>query len=343
MYISYGEEKVTKRTLSWEFDHLTSLLSFPDFPFPLTATYPIAVPGFENVRLKDESSNLTGTHKDRMAWEIVTVYRTMLLARKKVSPSESLPHFSLISSWSAAYAIQTLLQRYALPALKVLVDSKMDKKVIKILKEKGCEIYTTELSAKRLTTEDILRLTHNPDGFDITSLEALEPWRRFYEWLSYEIMNISPDYCFVPCGTGHLYETLLNTMKKEISSWSPDPRFTGSMDRLRQCHCIAVSSDNARTQAEKLYSHFSPFNNLSDQQIRFYKSMGCCGSHSGIYHLDETYLHEALQIAKKLQIRCEASGIAWLAMMLQMKHTIPRDKKVLIINTGRSAYMDLLE
>jgi len=59
----------------------------PEFPphhpkFPATPTYRIKVPGFTDVWLKDESVNPTGTHKDRMAWEIVVTYRDFLLAKK---------------------------------------------------------------------------------------------------------------------------------------------------------------------------------------------------------------------------------------------------------------------
>lgn len=59
----------------------------PEFPFekpifPATHTYQIQVPGFINVWLKDESTNPTGTHKDRMAWEMVVSYRDFLQAKK---------------------------------------------------------------------------------------------------------------------------------------------------------------------------------------------------------------------------------------------------------------------
>lgn len=52
----------------------------PEFPsdkpeFPATPTYKIEVPGFSNVWLKDESYNCTGTHKDRLAWEMIVTYK----------------------------------------------------------------------------------------------------------------------------------------------------------------------------------------------------------------------------------------------------------------------------
>jgi len=59
----------------------------PEFPpdnpkFPATPTFKIKFPNFSNVWLKDESVNPTGTHKDRMAWEIIVTYHYFLLAKK---------------------------------------------------------------------------------------------------------------------------------------------------------------------------------------------------------------------------------------------------------------------
>src|SRR3989338_11239924 len=84
--------------------------SKPEFPpenprFPATPTYKIRVPGFSNVWLKDEGLNPTGTHKDRMAWEIIVTYSDFLLAKKRGQVSGHLPAMSIISSGSAAIAI----------------------------------------------------------------------------------------------------------------------------------------------------------------------------------------------------------------------------------------------
>lgn len=99
----------------------------PEFPiddpkFPATPTYKIEVPGFSNVWMKDESVNPTGTHKDRMAREIVVTYRDFLLSKKRGLLPGALPQASIISSGSAAYAIQSRLKKFNLPRIKVLVD-----------------------------------------------------------------------------------------------------------------------------------------------------------------------------------------------------------------------------
>src|SRR3989338_4469631 len=213
----------------------------PEFPpedpkFPATPTYKINVPGFTNVWLKDESRNPTGTHKDRMAWEIIVTYRDILLAKRRGQIKGELPTMSVISSGSAAIAIQTQLKKYSLPHLKVLVDYTLGKDIIEAMRSIGCEISKTDLAKKPLHSREILDLTHNLQGLDITSSEALDPTTRFYDWMSYEIINSSPQYCFIPFGTGNLYENILNITKREVSTENHDPRFYGRVSILRRCN-----------------------------------------------------------------------------------------------------------
>ena len=316
----------------------------PEFPpnrpkFPATPTYKIKVPGFSNVWLKDESFNPTGTHKDRMAWEMVVSYRDFLLAKKRGQIKGPLPQMSIISFGSAAVAIQSQLKKYKLPNLKVLIDRKFIEPItLKVLKKLGCEIYETDLAKKSLSWKEILILTHNQTGFDITSNEALDPTTRFYDWMSYEIINNSPDYVFIPFGTGNLYENILNINKKEVSSRNHDPRFKGDVEKLRKCNFLGVTTNNPYSKAEKLYSPHLPFVHYDEQWIKLYRTAGFCGPESDVHLLKEEYLDEALQIAKSQKINCEPSGIAGLALMLQLQDRLPKDKKMLIVNTGKTKY-----
>jgi hypothetical protein len=70
--------------------------------------------------------------------------------------------------------------------------------------------------------------------------------------MSYEIINSSPDYCFVPFGTGNLYENTLNINKKEVSSENHDPRFSGDVDILRGCNFIGATTSNPNSKADKI-------------------------------------------------------------------------------------------
>ena len=312
----------------------------PEFPadapkFPATPTYQIAVPGFSNVWLKDESYNLTGTHKDRMAWEIVVTYRAFLLAKERGQFTGELPHMSIISAGSAATAIQTQLAKYGLPNLKVLVDVHTAESTIAHLKKLGCDIYSTDLSKQAYGWREILALTNNNDGLDITSGEALDPNTRFYDWLSYEILNSNADYCFIPFGTGNLYENILNRAKNEVSTDKHDPRFTGDAVQVSHCNFMGATTSNPNTKAVKLYSPHLPFVHFDEQWMRLYRTAGYCGSKSDVYQVQEQYVDEAIALAESQGIQCEPSGIAGLALLLQMKKQLPTDAKMLIVNTGK--------
>lgn len=339
MALSKQEEKILKSiVVASENDP-----NKPEFPpenpkFPATPTYQITVPGFSNVWLKDESVNPTGTHKDRMAWEIIVTYRDFLLAKKRGQIQGDLPHMSIISSGSAAVAIQTALRKYGLPNLKVLIDASVNGVIKEHLRKRGCELYETDLNKHVLGWREILTITENLNGFDITSAEALDPTTRFYDWMSYEIINSSPDYCFIPFGTGNLYENILNINKREVSTQNHDPRFKGDIDKLRGCNFFGVTSNNPKTKVEKLYSPHLPFVHYDEQWIRLYKYAGYCGPQSNVYVVKEQFIDEALEIAKANNVNCEPSGIAGLALLMQMKDKISKDAKILIVNTGKTKY-----
>ncbi|MCB0325250.1 MAG: PLP-dependent lyase/thiolase [Bdellovibrionales bacterium] len=313
----------------------------PEFPpneprFPATPTRQIEVPGFSNVWLKDESVNPSGTHKDRMAWEIIRTYRDFLRAKEAGFADGPLPEMSIISHGSAAIAIQQLLRLYGLPNLRVIVDVSLPRLRADILQQIGCRVYEVDLAHRTLYWQDVLRITENPTGMDITSSAALDPTSRFYDWMAYEILNECPTYCFVPFGTGNLFENIFNVLKHEVMADVPDPRLKVDINQARRCNILAATIQNMNSKACSLYSSRLPYVNYSEHWMRFYRKLGCCGPDSGVKILDEEYLDHALQIAADQGIRCEAAGIAGLALMLQRQDRLPRDQKMLLINTGRT-------
>lgn len=318
----------------------------PEFPphapqFPATESYQIRVPEFSNVWLKDESSNRhSGTHKDRLAWEVIIIYRDFLLAKKQGKLHGALPQFSIISAGSAATAIGRMLSTYNLPQLKVLVDSNVDAHIYQSLKASHCEIFQTDLSKKELSPQEILALTNNRNGFDLTSNQGVSLEIGNYDWMSYEIINQSPDYVFVPFGTGILFKKLLEINKREVScsEHEHDRRFRGSAKILSNCNFVGSTSNNPKTKADKLYSPHLPFTKIDEAWIKFYIQAGYCGPQTGIQIVHEEFIDQALTLAHQQNINCEASGIAGLALMLQIADTLPKDKKMLIINTGKLKY-----
>jgi len=337
MTLSHQEEKILKSIVIGSENNPLK----PEFPpkkpsFPATPTIPIEVPGFSNVWLKNESVNPTGTHKDRLAWEMVVTYHDLLLAKKRGQLKGDLPQMSIISSGSAAIAVQSMLSKYKLPALKVLVDLNISQKLVVSMEKIGCEIFKTDLSRKPLLTREILSITQNPNGIDITSDESLGPNTRFYDWLSYEIINNSPDYCFIPFGTGNLYENILNINGKEVSTKEHDPRFKGDVSVLQECNFFGATTNNPKSKADKLYSPHLPFVHFDEQWIKFFKKAGFCGKKSNVFNVQEIFLDKALKIAQAQKVNCESSGIAGLALLFQIQKEIPKDKKILIVNTGKT-------
>lgn len=313
----------------------------PEFPpdkprFPATPTYRIIYNGFTKLFVKDESFNPTGTHKDRLAWELVCQYRHFLEAKQNGHVHGPLPQFSMISSGNAAMAIGTAFQRYGLPKLRALIDIRTPKKVVRLLQSRHCEVFMTDLSIATLTVKDILRLTHNPHGFDVTSNDGLDRSTVFYDWLSFEIIKNNPDYILCPFGTGELYENICNVLKREAQKTSaPDPRLHIATDRLGKIHVIGATVDRADTIADKLYAPHLPFSHFSEQWLRFYRDSGYIGARSGVYIVDEQWIERAYEWMQKKGIRCEPSGAAGMAYLMQHERTFPKTKKIVVVNTGK--------
>ncbi|MEK6973242.1 MAG: PLP-dependent lyase/thiolase [archaeon] len=312
----------------------------PEYPpwnprFPTTPTYKIKIPGFNEVLLKDESKNPTGTHKGRLAWEIVCWYKSFLEAKKLGAINTELPQFSVISSGNSAYALAYFLQKFDLPKPKILIDINTKKSIIDFLRKQYCELYFTDLSRKALESREILALTENRNGFDITSNNALEPASIFYDWMSFEIINNAPNYVLLPFGSGDLFTNICNCIKKQIVANKKDPRLMVDINKLRTCNIIGATVNIPTTKADKLYSPHLPFVHFDEHWLAFYKKFGYIGESSGVSIVSEEHLEEAIDMAKQLGVECEPSGIAGLAYLLQNKQRLPKNKRILIVSTGK--------
>ena len=188
--------------------------------------------------------------------------------------------------------------------------------------------------------EDIKRLTENWNGIDITYRETLDPnLDNYYDWMSYEIINQEPNYCFIPFGTGDLFINILNIVKKEYFNsflHNSDPRYTGSIETLKECNFFGATTSNKKTILDKLYSSFLPTYNEYVKFINELISYSCVGEKTSIRQLEETFVKQAIDLASDQNITFEPSGIAGLALLLQTKREIPRDAKILIVNTGKT-------
>jgi len=351
----------------------------PEFPshhasFPSTPTIPMSISIFKNkdtlknanfsnftfglikkmlenheifhdtIWYKDESINPNGTHKDRMAWEIYLWYDSQI--KKQINtPGQkiSLKSLSLISSGSAAYSVQQILRDRGLPSLRVLMDNKTSKKLIDFLKENDCKIYLTDLDKKEYNSKDILSLTDNINGLDLTYSSEFDINREvYYDWLSYEVLNQNPNWIFVPFGTGELYKNIIKRNSKEIDKKISSKRFFGNKKILMNCNFMGAANCNKGSKMRMLYSKFQnkTIDTVNKDLVKLLNSKSHCGNKSSVINVNEKYLNVAIEIANYFNLRFEPSGISGLGLFFQMLDleniSIKKNDKIIIVNTGKS-------
>ncbi len=319
----------------------------PEFPpfsprFPATPHFEITVPSLgREVIIKDESRNFTGSHKDRMAWEIVVFYKDIIQdLLDPRSRTTDLPSASIISNGSAAMAIQLMLRCYGLPPLKVLIDKNPELAPVEAtLKRVGCEVFKVDLVEKELDSADVLALTRNPDGFDLTARNLVDPNRRtYYDWLAYEILNCGAKHIYIPVGTGDLFVNLLTILRDELLEVANDRRLEGGSPSIRDLSLYGATSDDPKTRMDKLYAPHRPTRVEVDRVLSEMREAGQCNERSGIFHVNEKVVSEALNVAAINKVHADASGIAGLSLLLEQHYNgeldIPNEDKILIVNTG---------
>ncbi|WAK01608.1 pyridoxal-phosphate dependent enzyme [Methylobacter sp. YRD-M1] len=262
----------------------------------------------------DESRNPSGTHKDRMAATVAKIYRSILKHNKNL-------RLSLISSGSAAYAIQTAFNALSLPPLKVLIDKTREE--IHILKQIGCEIYVTDLESRMLTPTDILEITNNAGGIEITSNMAIRPYETYYTNLVSYLAGFNSGYIFLPYGSGHLYGSFL---------------FCEVFEEPSTVHIIGGKTHLKHSKADKLYAPYNPFSVVDINFINTKIAMQKIGQYSSIIEFTEESLLEAILIAKRNNFDVEPSALGGLAIMIEMfkQSSLSRIDRKLVLLTGKS-------
>ena len=292
--------------------------------------------------LKDESINPTGTHKDRMAWEIYLWYENEI--KRQINSPEgkiALKSLSLISTGSAAYAIQDLLSKKGLPNLRVLMDRGTNKELINSLQEKDCKIYLCDLDSTALNSKEILEKTDNINGIDITYGREFDALRViYYDWLSYEVLNQNPDWVFIPFGTGDLFTNVISTNSREMDKKVASKRFFGNKQILSKCNFIGAANNRKSSKMKMLYSAFQ--NKAIDTMNRKITNLiekSHCSKTSRVIVVKEKYLDSAIEIAEYFALNFEPSAISGLGLFLQLSDNndihIKSNEKVIFINTGK--------
>ncbi|MES2442496.1 MAG: pyridoxal-phosphate dependent enzyme [Pseudomonadota bacterium] len=349
--------------LKWQREHLEALLRLipvpgpdidptrPEFPatnprYPATPIHEVTVKGRE-IMIKDESWNWTGSHKDRWAWEHLLVYRQKLLdelhtAELHHSRYIDVPQMSVISNGSAAFALQALLRLWSMPPLKVLVaKGRINPRYVKALKSIGAEVYEREeVDTKELFGPDICELTENPrNDMDITRKDISDSVAiKYYDWLVCEVLLKRPRYIFCPVGTGDLFFSIVKFIERELSGDRPrDLRIKRLKDEdLTGITILGATTERKTSNMDKLYARWRPSLDFVKASVSDLVARGKLGPQSRIYNVEDNYAIDACEVAQSLGINTEFSGIAGLALFLEMmeKNEIPYNKSIMVINTG---------
>ncbi len=256
----------------------------------------VTLPKIGKAIIVDESENPTGTHKDRLAESVLEFYLRILAARGAGNWKRPLPPLSVISSGSAAYAIQTALHTVGLPDLRVLYDKRhLDPRVEDSLQKIGCEMHPTDLSKKFIGSQELLKLTDNREGFVATSKKLTNGcYTRIAKRILHEVAGggyyekddagmlqetrgvpcmwpqsaFTPAVVVSPFGTGRLLEDIIEISKIVVEAANFDLDHSQQERRcfntgdayntavLRQCSFIGATTINPKSRATKLYAPF---------------------------------------------------------------------------------------
>ncbi len=318
--------------------------------------------GYGLVHVKDESnlnSNPTGTIKDRPAWELTAEYRkfaSTLFERMKTGTlargiwSVPVPRFSCITAGNVGRAISYVYRKYGLPPMKLLLDVSTPASRLEVLRKLHADIYLTDLSRnvferdedrkrRAYTPEEILTLTNNRHGIDITSAAIMLPHMVFYDWHVHEAFNANPDEIYVPYGSGRLWENYLTWQRLTVHNESTgrrDPRLRVPVGRVAGMSILGAEPLEQNSSADKLTKSFNPFTIFNDQDAIAMGALCFTGEATWTYRVPEERIKQAYRLLGK-HLPTEPSAAAGLALYLHRfdEGLVDPRKKILIVNTGK--------
>lgn len=323
----------------------------PEFPhhsprFPATGEAKLDLGAFE-IQIKDESRNPTGSHKDRWAWEKLLRYRDRIEQELERAPATSkkitIPVLAMISAGSAAMALQSLLRLYGLPSLRVVLDKnrgRTPQALIDKLEAIGAKIELIDLDEQELSSDRLLEIFGcNPlFDIDVTSRDADSPFEQsYYDWLTYEILAMQPDYIFVPVGSGDLFANIIRIIESETSHDTvPHDRLKDAREDLTGIHVLGAKPSIQKTRMTKLWAKFTPSHPQIEDKVKELIEKEKLGAHSGLYELEDKFALDAFDKTRVIHLNTEYSGIAGLGLFLKLKDRlpIPEGSNIVVVNTG---------
>ncbi|MDP7017864.1 MAG: hypothetical protein QGG36_18815 [Pirellulaceae bacterium] len=216
-----------------------------------------------------------------------------------------------------------------MPKLKVLSDitlKQRNPRLCRAVQESHCTVYFADLR-EYFPSPLVLEATNNPDGFDLTEFQDTTREIVAYDWLCREILCQTPDYIFLPYGSGKLFSEILHMLQSIQSvdtTLDPIRLSTSKRRELRWCRVLGATTKDPDSPADKLFARHRPQRQRHDLQLRYYKSSGFCGNESNIEHICEESLGEAHRMLNAAGVDSEHSGSARLALFLEKRDRISR-------------------
>ena len=246
-----------------------------------------------NLLIKNESQNPFGTWKDR---------RSELIIEK--AKQASVKNLCLITSGNAGFSLAMFAQESGIQVTSI-IDSKLPASIKDSLQKASTKIVETDLSAKVLSTEEIIKLVRESDQkiiWDVTN-----GFEEAYESIIQELADKAPDYIVCPIGSGEAFVGLSNGLAK--ANW--------------KTKLIGVLPESSSSLADKLNTSWTPYSSKLEAIVKT--------SHQ-IVKLNELEIQKSFDLANTL-MKCEPSSALVLGALDKLK--FEKSDKIVIINSGQ--------
>jgi len=269
--------------------------------------------------------------------QLALMYREfarVLWMKTQVGPDRAetvaVPRISLVLEDERGAVLAEYFRKHNLPAPKFIIGSDADQATIDRLSHARAEIFQIDLGKKKLTSSEILKLTNNVKGVDVTQALAAESENFSYDDFVHEILNVKPERVYMPMDSGRLRDSFLYWQGQVVSNEEhhrADRRFRASLLSTIRLHVCA-----GQTESDDLHA-IKPFINFSARDIKSIKEFHDTGSHSGTRAVDEGVLDRAVEILEKHGFDGKRSGAAGLAlyMMDVERGDLGKNERVMVV------------
>lgn len=302
------------------------------------------------VYIKDEGTNVFGTSKARLAWEAIKPFglqgREIVLQTK---PNRNPTHYSLITNGNSGATLAQMSALHGTPPLNMLIHYDLTERGLEYLKTQHANLFIADLSSRPLSGSEILRLTRNPNGIELTSEFISEAHANLYDWHVHEVFNraaeINPQgplSVYVPYGTGRLFENYALWQRRTARNdfyQTKDPRLKTSPESVYRASIRGSAPVDEDSVAQMLTCKFNPYVRVQQVDVQTLLEQGHTGPKTGIVHVDESYIVQAHRIMNRF-VKAEPSAAASLALYMQdfdralEKTGKPPEGIALIVSTG---------